>query len=313
MTGNKINHIFICGALRSGSTLFHLMLNSHPNIKNPGEFDFLFDQVSNDGGFPKASDYIKYLSSDRIFNSKSLAINDSLDYLGLVRSFVNQLSEDNKVLAINIHRNFEHAYKIFPEAKFIHLLRDPRDVARSSIGMNWAGNVYYGVDHWLDTERSWDRLVTCLGNNQSVEVRFEKLISEPVNTLEYVCDFLDVTYTDEMFNYEKNSTYSKPDITLINQWKKKLNCNELKCVEYKVKEMMLSRKYGLSGVEIRAPNYLERSNLFLQNKLFRLYKGIKVYGFPLYAAYKMTDKLNLNSWHVLMKKKKSDIDRKHLK
>lgn len=126
-----------------------------------------------------------------------------MDYLGLVRSFINQLSEDNKVLAINIHRNFEHAYKIFPEAKFIHLLRDPRDVARSSIGMNWAGNVYYGVDHWLDTERSWDRLVTCLGNNQSVEVRFEKLISEPVNTLEYVCDFLDVTYTDEMFNYKK--------------------------------------------------------------------------------------------------------------
>lgn len=30
---------FICGALRSGSTMYHLMLDLHPEIHNPGEFD----------------------------------------------------------------------------------------------------------------------------------------------------------------------------------------------------------------------------------------------------------------------------------
>jgi len=56
------NLIFICGALRSGSSLTHVILDHHPEIKNPGEFDFLFDQISADGTFPDIEKYWEWLS-----------------------------------------------------------------------------------------------------------------------------------------------------------------------------------------------------------------------------------------------------------
>ena len=41
--------VFICGSLRSGSSLTHLMIDHHSEISNPGEFDFLFDQILGNG------------------------------------------------------------------------------------------------------------------------------------------------------------------------------------------------------------------------------------------------------------------------
>ncbi|MDZ7627639.1 MAG: sulfotransferase [Parvularculaceae bacterium] len=35
--------VFICGALRSGTTLLRIMVNHHPQLSNPGEMDFLFE------------------------------------------------------------------------------------------------------------------------------------------------------------------------------------------------------------------------------------------------------------------------------
>ena len=136
--------IFVCGALRSGSSLTHLMLDSHPQIKNPGEFDFLFDKITDEGVFPQINEYHEWLSSHRIFMSKSLVIDKMLSFPELIDSFINQLNESEHLLALNVHRGFDRIHYLFPNAKYIHLIRDPRDVARSSIGMGWAGNVYYG-------------------------------------------------------------------------------------------------------------------------------------------------------------------------
>ena len=313
MAKNEINPVFICGALRSGSTVFHLMLDSHPGIKNPGEYDFLFDYMNEDGSFPDTKKYIEHLLSDRNFNSTQLKIDDTLSYSGLIKSFISQMNIDEQHLAINIHRNFEYAYRVFPEAKFIHLLRDPRDVAKSSIGMNWAGNVFYGVEHWIDTEKSWENLKELLNDEQYIEVRFEELISNAESTLECVCKFLNISYSVDMFNYENNSTYSKPDISLINQWMRKQSVRELQSVEYKVKDMMSSRSYELSGYPVKKPGFFERAYLYFQNKSFKIIKGIERYGLVLYFLYKITGRLNLNSWHILLKKKISNIDNKYLK
>ncbi|MFK5970530.1 MAG: sulfotransferase [Candidatus Marithrix sp.] len=309
----KINNIiFICGALRSGSTLFHLMLNSHPNIINPGEYDFLFDKITSNGGFPEIEKYREYLLSDRIFNSKFLEVDESLEYSDLIKSFIEQMKDGNKILAINIHRNFEHAYKMFPDARFIHLLRDPRDVASSSIGMNWAGNVYYGVDHWIETEKSWEKLLPLLKKKQHIEVRFEKLISDSVIVLNTVCDFIGTTYTNAMFDYQNNSTYSKPDITLINQWKKKLSIQELQNVEFKAFDMMSLRNYELSG-SIIPPTMIRRVKLSSQNYLYKIRKGIERYGFVLFVLYRLTSRFGLKSWNTSLHYKVSNINTKHLK
>ena len=55
-----------------------------------------------------------------------------------------RFSSGSRWLAINIHRNFATAREFFPRARFIHLVRDPRDCARSAIGM---GQLQHGGAH----------------------------------------------------------------------------------------------------------------------------------------------------------------------
>jgi len=309
----KNNNFFICGALRSGSSLMHLMLDHHPCLKNPGEFDFLFDQITDNGKFPEIERYPEWLSTHRIFQSKNLEIDESLPYVDLINSFISQLSEPDKLLALNIHRHFDRIPAVFPNAKFIHLVRDPRDVARSSIGMGWAGNVYYGVDHWIDTELSWKRLQKKISPERYFEINFEDLILSPDATLKRLCLFLGVAYSKEMLNYADDSTYSKPDPSLVYQWKTKLTVREIQFVESKAQELMQELGYELSGHPLISIELFERLRLKISNKIFKVKFTIKRYGFALYIKERFSRLFRLEAMNKQVAIAKNVISNKHLK
>jgi len=304
---------FVCGSLRSGSTLLHVMLNHHPEIRNPGEFDFLFDQVTEKGGFPEIHAYHEWLSSHRIFLSKSLVIDKTLDYQSLIESFVEQLSIAESTLALNVHRGFDRIPFLFPNAKYIHLIRDPRDVARSSIGMGWAGNVYYGVEHWLETEESWKMLQGKVLAEQCFELQFEDLILSPSVVLKDLCTFIGVPYSEKMFDYADKSTYSKPDPSLVRQWKKKLTIREIQYVESKAKNLMHDLGYELSAHLLISPSLIERFWLKASNKLFKLQFSINRYGFSLYFKERFSRLFKLDSLNKQARMAINEVNKEYLK
>lgn len=305
--------IFICGALRSGSSLTHLMLDHHPNITNPGEFDFLFDLISDEGNYPSSDSYSKWLGLHRIFRSKRLNIDTSLSFPEMVESFILQLSKSKHLLALNIHRHFDRIPFLFPNAKFIHLVRDPRDVARSSIGMGWAGNVYYGVDHWLETELSWNRLQAKISPEQCFELRFEDLILAPEVELEKLCLFMGVQYSEKMLDYVQSSTYGKPDVSLIKQWVKKLSEREIQYVEAKSHKLMQDLRYELSGYPLSSLGLVERSWLMISNKLFKLNFFINRYGLHLFIRDRISRLFRLEPLSRQVKELMNEIDKQYLK
>lgn len=279
--------VFLCGALRSGTSLVHLMLDSHSRLCNPGEFDFLFDYVKNSSKEPDIHDYISYLEQHRIFLDTGLQIDSSCNsYKDLLNSFIEQLS-GNYILCLNIHRNFDVAFTYFPHANFIHILRDPRDVAKSSISMGWVGNTYYGVDHWIDTERSWDRLVSSASPSQLFDVRYERLIPYCQKVLASICQFLGVHYEHEMLDYHEGSTYLPPDDSLIEQWKHKQNVREIELVEYKAGCLMINRGYETSRGKINEPDSYELLRLWFSNKRYRYLFSIRRYGISLTILQKL--------------------------
>jgi Sulfotransferase family len=305
--------VFICGALRSGTTLLHLMLHHHPDIINPGEFDFMFDFVKNDNEFPDPKDYHEFLDKDRIFKSHNLQIDPTLNFSELLHSFVSQINKENDVLALNVHRNFQRIPYLFPEAKYIHLLRDPRDVARSSIEMGWRGNVYYGVEHWIATELSWDVLEKALSPEQYTTLYYEKLIENPEIVLNDLCRFLGVPYNASMLDYPLHSTYKKPDKSLIQQWKHKLSQREVQYVEAKAGHIMVEKGFQMSGFPSIQIGSMEKLKLALQNKFYRINFGLKKYGLVLYTIEKTTKFLGLkelNKKYFLMKE---EVNKKHLR
>ena len=77
-------------------------------------------------------------------------------------------------------------------------MRDGRDVARSVVEMGWAGNAWAGCSPWIEAERLWERLSGELPPDRQLSVRFEALITNPVEVLTGICKFCRVAYDEAM-------------------------------------------------------------------------------------------------------------------
>ena len=93
---------------------------------------------------------------------------------------------------------------VLPEARFIHLIRDGRDVAVSILGMAW------GPDNAEWAARRWKKRVQ-RARSQSprlhhyMEVRFEDLIMETEPTLRRICEYLDLPFDESMLDYHQRA------------------------------------------------------------------------------------------------------------
>ena len=241
--------MFVYGALRSGTTMFRLMLESNRAISNPGEADFLFDHIAPDPDHPTGWRYDRTaLIDDRIFRAKQFDLPEELDGLDLLEEMLAQMDARSPgLLTLNVHRHAERIVQTLPDARFVHLLRDPRDVARSSIGMGWAGTLYRGVDHWILTETAWDRIAKHLRTGQVLDLSYEDLFADIDNNLRRVCDFLEVSFDPAMLRYHETSTYGPPDPSLAEQWRRRSKPREIALVEGKAGALMRARGYILDG------------------------------------------------------------------
>jgi hypothetical protein len=305
--------VFVCGALRSGTTLLGLMLAFHPRIVHAGEMDFLLECPGAANGRPDLPAYARKLRGNRIFRTSQVEIDESLPYKELVRSFADQKRQPGKLLAINVHRNFTRIPEIFPHARFIHLLRDPRDVAHSSVRMGWAGNVYFGVDHWIGSEREFEKLEREVDPDRVHTLRNGALVRQPKNELTRLCAFLGVDYDPAMLGYPNATTYGPPDPTLVGQWRRKLTRTQAALVEAKAEELMTARGYSLSADRIVKPGPLRLLALRLHNRAGRIVFSIRRYG-VLWTFLEIAGRrLRLRSVADLAQRKIDDQTVKYLK
>src|SRR5690242_9279390 len=128
--------VFLVGAERSGTTLLRLMLDHHPEIAFLHEFEVAVLTMPARGGFPTREALLAFLRTHRsprfVFD-----VDERLDAPALLRAMLEQKrTRDRKPrLGATCHVHFDRLLRLWPEASFIKLVRDPRDVARSSIGM----------------------------------------------------------------------------------------------------------------------------------------------------------------------------------
>jgi hypothetical protein len=280
--------IFLVGSERSGTTLTRIMLDSHPKIAFFFEFEYSILSMSDDGTWPDLDEYKKHLRSDRIFRHAKLSIDEGLDYPGLVDSFlVQKRDRDRKpIVGATVHYHFDRLLKVWPDARFIHLLRDGRDVARSIIEMGWAGNMYSAVEPWIEAETLWARLAPTLPDDRRIELRYEDLVSRPEEELTRVCDWIGVPYDPAMLAYSENGgPYGPPSVKAIGQWKRKLPPSEVALAEYRIGDMLEARGYELSGFPRPEVSPARRRLLKLQDRLGRANFRRKRYGTMLHLAH----------------------------
>jgi hypothetical protein len=291
--------VFLVGSMRSGTTLLRLMLDHHPQIAFNLESEFLVTRISDDRVLPDIEDYCEFLRNDRIFQHSRFEIKDGLDYVSLVKDFLEQKrTRDGKMMVgATIHEQFAKIDRIWPNAKYIYILRDGRDVARSVVQQGLAGNAYMAADWWLQAETEWLSYRETLTDGSWIELRFKDFITDPVKELTRICRFLGVVYSNAMFDYVKNSSYGKPDASLSLQWKSKMSEKMLQCVENKIGDRLLFRGYELSGYPRITLSDFEKKYLRLHSKFVAFIWRICKYGATLVIGEIVTRRLGLKEQH----------------
>lgn len=101
-------------------------------------------------------------------------------------------------------RNMELVGGLLPEARFLHVIRDGRDVALSSMGLWFGpGSVEEAARRWQSAIREARRQAESLPHY--LEVRYEDLVTDTEATLKVVCDFVDLPWDPVMLEYHETA------------------------------------------------------------------------------------------------------------
>ena len=245
----SVEHVFILGNPRSGTSLFRIILNNHPEIVAPPECGFAQWWLKKYGNW-KLSD----LKSERLdqflidlFKSKKFETwkltskvvkniilkNKPSSYSELVSCVYLSYSENPDAIRVVIDKNnyyINHIMEldqIWPMAKYLHLVRDGRDVACSYLEMstlksnsNYKPTLSSSID---EIAREWvinNKIISSLDNGNNYElIKYENLINYTSQSLKNICEFLDIEYSERMLDYYKNNDSKKSEPTETLDWK----------------------------------------------------------------------------------------------
>jgi hypothetical protein len=123
-----------------------------------------------------------------------------------------------------------------PTARFIHIIRDPRDYALS-MRKAWHKDVPRATQRWKQSIRKCQSDAAKLGLTY-IEVRYEDLISAPNDTLSRICDFVGISFDENMLVLNQPSenlgdTQGAMSVVRDNygKWRRQLEVNEVQQIE----------------------------------------------------------------------------------
>ena len=95
--------------------------------------------------------------------------------------------------------------KVFPSAKYIHMLRDGRDVVSSYMKADLSDSYEHAARLWKLNVRRAVRFGSTLDSSRYITVRYEDLVSHPEESLKALSIFLDINYRESMLDYWKGA------------------------------------------------------------------------------------------------------------
>jgi len=263
---------FIVGVQRSGSTLLRLILNAHSQIAIPEEARFLTPilkkkyiyQPFQGKQLKLLVEYLTKVPHFKLWNYDASLFIENLKKKKKItlREFIEELYSSyckyegkqlwgDKSLFFNW---IDILYTLFPEAKFIHIVRDGRDVFNSWRKIDpLMNNVAVAALDWSFKLSRIERSFSKLPKSNYMTLRYEDLLSEPEESVKSICNFIGVSYEPAMLEFYKTSHYyiGEHHSELIfgplkkdncYKWKKTLTKREINIYTFLAKNTL--NKYG---------------------------------------------------------------------
>lgn len=207
---------FIVGASRSGTTMLRLMLDTHPQLAIAPETHFIPSVarlcVSADDPVAAALDAIVEsdrwpsfeLDADALRTQAATARCRSLS--DVLRVFYGSYAAargkprwgDKTPFYVLAMASIS---RLLDEARFIHIIRDGRDVALSVMPLWWGPNsVAEAAAWWAERVRTGRTVGAGLAY---LEVRYEQLVEQPEAELRRICPFIAVEFHPQMLEFDK--------------------------------------------------------------------------------------------------------------
>lgn len=205
--------IFVVGLPRTGTTLVERIISSHPQVQTGGELNAFPMALLEAGGKPIAAG-LDGLDDDLIKNLDADDINFMAQrYLQLANNYVNGAP----LFIDKLPYNFLYCgliLKAFPNAKIIHVKRNPFDAAVSNLkmlfdkGYEYSYNQQNTADFIVGYRQLMEQWQTRFPNNIHT-IEYEKLVVNQEEETQTLLSFCQLDWADECLNFHQNSNASQ--------------------------------------------------------------------------------------------------------
>lgn len=269
---------FILSNPRSGSSMLRIICESHSKLCVPPESGFMEWwypkygewQVEDSKNKNMVNDFVADLMSSKKIETwhldatvlagliqsevpRNYAALISLVYITFAKMKGKQLNYWGDKNNYYIHKT-ELLHRLYPNAKYIHLVRDGRDVATSYMALKnikttspYAPKLNSEIkeiaNEWNQNNRDLLDFFTKIESGRVLRIRFEDMLENLEDTCKNLCAFLNIPFETRMLHYYewnkiniieppetmawKKKTLEKPDMNSVGKYQKILSEKEI--------------------------------------------------------------------------------------
>ena len=240
--------LFIVGCPRSGTTLLQRVVDAHPQIAITPETHWVarwFEKRKGmtPEGFVKPKLIPKLVRHGRCARmqigkeqlERLLGTGEPVFYSNFVTGIFDLYGEAQGKQLVGDKtpgyvRKLKTLHELWPSAKFVHLIRDGRDVCLSMAQWEKAHRSAGRFSSWTDdsvvtTALYWEWHVRwgreagpALGSDLYYEIRYEDFVARPADECAALCSFLGVPFDDAMLGFHEGRTTRAPGLSTKDQW-----------------------------------------------------------------------------------------------
>jgi len=302
--------IWVSGHRKCGTTLLTNLFDGHKDIVNYGsDFRFIYAIYNGFDEF-KNTKHVR----DRILRvfSDDRSI-DEVICVDFIESIIDEIDLKNKdfvwdyliKLQHKVSKEFKGKKLMIKETSsemyrqsiassidpyFIHMVRDPRD--------NWAA-ISAGIDSYYSPmgEGNWEALSSLVNRvnfgfnaysrsisglttaKKPIAIKFENLVSNTIETVQYLCNFIEIDYNDILLTPTRNgklytgNSHDKKKFTKVSEnnvgrFLERIPRNEVAIIESLCEPMMINFDYELITTALEREDALESFYAFYNQRYF---------------------------------------------